>query len=171
MESDRLIMIRENLENIPCFEPPEGYSLRWYQPGDEVVWRDIQRQADAHNQITPGLFREQFEAESGQLEKRQCYLIEPGGRPIGTATAWFDDKFEGGVIGRLHWVAVVPRYRGRGLSKPLMTVVCQRLRELGHRRAYLTTSVRRTAAIQLYLRFGFEPLIRGEEKCPARQAP
>ena len=45
-----------------------------------------------------------------------------------------------------------------------MTVVCNRLRELGHDRAYLVTSTARLPAIKLYLDFGFEPEIHDAEQ-------
>jgi GNAT superfamily N-acetyltransferase len=56
----------------------------------------------------------------------------------------------------VHWVAIVPECQGIGLGKALMTLLCQRLRELGHDQAYLFTSSERVSAIRLYLRFGFE---------------
>jgi len=148
-------MVREDLENIPQFDLPDGYALHWYQPGDEEHWVCIQRQADQFNAITSALFNQQFGTDFKLLEQRQCYLLNPRKEFIGTATAWFDDNFEEAPIGRVHWVALLPDFHGRGLSKPLMTAVCRRLRELGHRRVYLRTSSARVAAIALYLRFGF----------------
>jgi GNAT superfamily N-acetyltransferase len=59
--------------------------------------------------------------------------------------------------GRIHWVAVVPEHRGRGLCKAMMTVAMDRLRALGHRRAMLRTETPRLAAIKTYLDFGFVP--------------
>jgi ribosomal protein S18 acetylase RimI-like enzyme len=91
-------------------------------------------------------------------------LLAPDGQAIGTATAWFKDNFEGRRFGRVHWVAIVPEYQGRGLAKPLMSTICRRLQELGHDCAYLTTSTARLPAINLYRRFGFEPLIRTPEE-------
>jgi len=155
-------MIREDLENIPQFMPPSGFGLRWYGPGDESRWLDIHLKADRYNTITAKLFFGQFGTDSSLLAKRQCYLLDRVGNAIGTATAWFDDKGEPGRMGRVHWVALVPEYQGRGLSKPLMTAVCVRLRELGHRQACLTTSSARRPAIYLYLRVGFAPLIQND---------
>jgi GNAT superfamily N-acetyltransferase len=149
-------MIRSDLENIPEFVLPPGYGFRLYKPGDETLWTRIHLAADRYNRITPELFAEQFGQNSAALAERQFYLINPTGDAIGTGTAWFV-QVDNDPIGRVHWVAILPQYQGRGLSKPLMTTICSRLRELGHQRAYLTTSPARSAAIGLYLRFGFVP--------------
>ena len=156
-------MIRENLAGTPEFALPEGFSLRWYHPGDEENWFQIHRVADQLQTITPELFDRQFGSEAALLAQRQCYLLAPDGRPIGTGTAWFNNEFEGRKFGRVHWVAIVPDYQKRGLAKPLMSSICERLRELGHDCAYLTTSTARLSAIKLYQRFGFMPLIRRRE--------
>jgi ribosomal protein S18 acetylase RimI-like enzyme len=116
------------------------------------------------------MFRDRFGTDAARLAERQLYLIAPGGEAVGTGTAWFDDDFLGARFGRVHFVAIVPACQGLGLSKPLMTRVCLRLRELGHDRAYLATSSTRTRAIRLYERFGFEPLIRGEADAAAWKA-
>lgn len=155
-------MVRDHLENIPDFAPPEAFALRWYQPGDEQHWRRIHLAADLHNDITPGLFAQQFGNDARVLAERQAYLLDPSGQPIGTATAWFNADFAGARFGRVHWLAVLPGFQGRGLSKPLMTAVCTRLRELGHDRAYLSTATVCVPAIRLYHQFGFVPLIRNE---------
>jgi len=176
-------MSRADLDNVPEFTLPAGFTLRWYEPGDEAHWLRIHLAADPFNEITPELFRKQFgvvperglqsasarDCRSGMnsalrdLGERQCYLFGPTGAVVGTGTAWFDDQFEGARWGRVHWLAIVPEFQGCGLAKPLMTSICRRLGELGHERVYLATSTARTAAIGLYLKFGFEPLIRSEE--------
>jgi GNAT superfamily N-acetyltransferase len=183
-------MTRVNLDGLPEFTLPPGFALRWYQQGDEAHWLRIHLVADRLNQITPELFQKEFavdqdrglptaagrERQSGMssairtLGERQCYLLAPHGEVIGTGTAWFNDDFEGARWGRVHWVAILPEFQGQGLGKALMSVICQRLRELGHRRAYLTTSTARIPAIRLYSQFGFEPLVRNEEEAAVWRA-
>ena len=153
-------MIRENLDEIPSFELPPFFSIKWYEPGDEKRWVEIQKRADQYNTITLELFDREFNRDTESLAQRQCFLIDTQGTPIGTATAWFDNNHNGLPHGRLHWVAIVPEFQGQGLAKPLLTTVCQRLSELGHRRTYLNTSPRRIPAINLYLEFGFVPEIK-----------
>lgn len=163
-------MMRANLDNLPEFALPTGFSLRWYQPGDEAHWLRIHLAADHFNKITPELFQKLFGSDEKNLRDRQCYLLDPRGEAIGTGTAWFNDNFEGARWGRVHWMAIVPEFQGRGLGKCLLGAVCRRLRELGHEQAYLSTSTARVPAIRLYWKFGFEPLIRSpEDECLWRE--
>jgi GNAT superfamily N-acetyltransferase len=159
-------MTRANLNDLQAFALPDSFSLRWYRPGDEAHWMRIQLAADHFNQFTPKLFRAQFGLDEILLSQRQCYLLNPLAEVVGTGTAWFNDDFEGARWGRVHWMAIAPEFQGRGFGSALLTAICQRLRELGHKRAYLTTSTARVAAIRLYRKFGFEPLIRnvGDER-------
>ena len=158
-EYESVTMIRENFDEITCFELPPSFSINWYEPGQEKSWVEIQRSADQYNTITLELFDREFNRNTESLAQRQCFLIDMHGTAIGTGTAWFDNH-NGLPYGRLHWVAIVPKMQGLGLAKPLLTTLCQRLRELGHRRAYLTTSPERIPAINLYLEFGFAPEIK-----------
>jgi len=199
-----LKMARANLENLPEFALPAGFSLRWYQPGDESHWRHIHLAAERFIEITPELFNDRFGANTNLLPERQCYVLEPRGEVIGTGTAWFGGPFPlprgggegqgegeqvettkhptpniehrtsnapltliGTLWGRVHWMAMLPEVQGRGLGKALLTAICQRLRELGHERAYLHTSAARLPAIRLYLKFGFEPVIRNDGEAAA----
>jgi len=165
MENLEIIMIRPHLDGFPVYPVPPGFSLRWYEPGDEERWLRIQKAADQWNDITPDLFRQEFGADQIELTMRQVYLCDREGEPVGTATAWYDDDFDGEPAGLVHWVAILPEYQGRGLAKCLMSIILERMVELGDERAVLWTSTARTAAIRLYLRFGFEPVIRdGRER-------
>ena len=153
-------MIRENLDRIASFDLPRSFSIKWYERGDEKLWVDIQKRADHYNTISFELFDREFNRDIESLARRQCFLIDKHGTAIGTATAWFDNNHNGLPYGRVHWVAIVPESQGQGLSKPLLTTVCQRLSTMGHKRAYLNTSPERIPAINLYLKFGFVPEIK-----------
>ena len=165
--SSQVKMVRPHLNDILEFSLPPGFSLRFYQAGDEENWFRIQSEADLHSDISRQLFVKDFGSNLDLLRERQFFLLDDKENPIGTATAWFNHNFEGASYGRIHWVAIIPLFQGRGLAKPLMSAVCQRLKELGHERAYLSTAIERLPAIKLYLRFGFLPLIRNHKETQA----
>jgi GNAT superfamily N-acetyltransferase len=149
-----LVMFRRDLQNIPIRALPRPYSMSWYTEGDEMHWVEIQSRADTLNRISLALYESQFESNPAELPQRQAFVLDESGRPVGTATAWFGE-FRGVRMGRIHWVAVLPEHQGRKLGSALMTIACERLRNLGHTAAYLTTDERRTVAVELYGRFGF----------------
>ncbi len=156
-------MVRPTLEGLPVYPPPAGFTLRMYQPGDEAAWAAIHVEADRWNRITLETFWKEFGTDQAQLAARQFYLCDAAGQAIGTATGWYDEDYHAAAWGRIHWVALLPAYHGRGLSRPLLAAACWRLKELGHDKAYLVTSTARIPALRLYRRFGFEPEIRSAE--------
>jgi GNAT superfamily N-acetyltransferase len=151
-------MSRENLDNIPDYILPTGYSIKWYRPGYEEYWHKIQSLADEYTRVTPDLFEEQFGIDTQLLSERQCFLCDSKENIIGTASAWLDNC-SGKSLGRIHWVAIIPEEQGNGLAKPLLTTICKRLKELGHDKTHLTTQSVRIPAINLYSKFGFAPVI------------
>jgi len=154
----RLTMVRADLAGLPAAVLPEGFALRDFRDGDEQAWIDIHIPADPHHQFDLKCYRGEFGEDRDEIRRRQIFLCEPAGRPIGTVTAWFDAA-RGPAWGRIHWVAIAPPWQGRGLSKPMLAAACRRLRDLGHTRAVLTTQTVRPRAVGLYLRFGFAPEI------------
>lgn len=156
-------MVRNTLRDLPSFPLPPGYALRWFEPQDRARWTELQRASDLLQTIPETLFEEQFGVEAKEWHRRICFLCDAQGREQGTAAAWFGSDAMGCDWGRIHWVAVHPDCQGQGLSKPLVSAVCVRLAELGHRKAYLTTSTARVPAIRLYLKFGFAPDEQNED--------
>jgi len=156
----RVTMVREHLADLPEHALPEGLSLRPYRPGDEAAWVRVLNLAHPRRTFTTETFRAEFGRDDEVIARRQLYLCGGDGVEIGTATAWFDDDYNGKSYGRVHWVAIVPTFQGLGLSRPLLSAVCRRLGELGHVRACLATYTSRVPAVGLYLKFGFVPEIR-----------
>ena len=150
-------MVRENLDNIPQHPLPDGYRLRPYHPGDRDTWVRLWDMANTRETMTGAVFDMQFGYNLPAMPKRCSFLVAPDGEDIGTATAWYTRGLRGLRWGIPHWVAIVPAYQGRGLSRPLTTATLKRLRQLGHRRAILRTHPTRFLAIRTYLNFGFVP--------------
>ena len=163
MTNSRVIMIRPNLDGIPRYELPMGYTIRWHRAGDKEAWLRIHELAERDVPTSSQIYDQQFPADQNTLAKRQAFLLDSDNREMGTASAWFNDDYHGQRFGRVHWVAIVPEFQGRRLAKPFMTAICNRLVELGHERAYLTTWSAKLPAINLYLSFGFQPDIRSAE--------
>lgn len=167
-ENISVSMTRATLNALPQVVLPAPYTLRWYELGDEQAWVDIHVAADAYNTFTMATFEQEFGADRTLLSTRQAYLCDDAGKPIGTTSAWFYDDEEGDPYGLVHWVAIHPTAQGKGLSKPLLGLVCERLRALGHTRGYLNTSTGRIPAISLYLQFGFVPQMRRDRETTLR---
>lgn len=168
VENIAVSMVREHLDDIPQYSLPPPYTIRPYQPDDEQNWTRIHLAADRYTPITPALFAQEFGTDPITLTERQFYLDDGAGETVGTATAWFNN-YRGQACGQIHWVAIIPSKQGFGLAKPLLTVVCNRLRELGHTQAFLITGTARLPAINLYFQFGFAPDINNQQEAQTWQ--
>lgn len=155
MKNYSVRMIRENMENIPQFPIPAGYAIRNYRRNEGHIWTRILKAGEPYMEIDDGLFDREFERHLSVMEDRSFYLTTDTGEEIGTITAWWQHR-EGAVWGQIHWVVIHPDYQGHGLSKPMMTVAMERLKQ-SHDRCFLGTSTGRIAAIKVYLDFGFMP--------------
>ena len=154
-----LTMVRDHLDHIPSFACPAGYAIRTFVEGDAEHWARVEALAGEFARRDEALreFEEEFGPRRSLLHDRCFFLVDGDGTPIGTAMAW-DGDFAGEVRGRVHWVGIVPTYQGRGLAKPLLSTVLQRLAR-DHRAAFLTTQTTTWRAVNLYLNFGFVPYL------------
>lgn len=152
-----VVMFRENTKSIPDFRLPPGYRLRRYHDGDRQTWVAIQQLSEPYQKVTGATFDEQFGRALWSMRKRCIFLVAPDGTDVGTVTAWSAPKYHKAPAGRIHWLAIVPEHRGKGLSKVLTAAALGLLRGYRHRRAMLVTHVPRTAAIKAYLDCGFVP--------------
>ena len=160
MAYEELIMVREDLNDLPTFPLPPGFSIRWHRAGDEETWIALQAPFYEPGAVTLKLFHDQFGTDLAALSQRICYLLDrtanrsarprPGvmmafaGRNTAASTGW-------------RWRAST---RGKGSAR-LFERRLQRLVELGHTKAYLTTDRERPVAVALYRGFGFAELDEG----------
>ena len=134
---------------------PEGYAVRPMLPGEENLWAracigSFSRSEDP----------EEYFSRMQGIRAEDVLLLTFGGDTLaGTATAQTKD-------GRsyLHYVAVRPEHRGKGLSYPLCAAVLARHDALGHTDGcFLTTDDERLPAIAVYLKLGFLPVLRSDD--------
>lgn len=151
-------MFRQNMGNIPQYPLPDGYAMRPYQSGDIQHWLDFHIPLFDKGDITEALFWREYGRDEALLAQRQYYMTH-GETVMGSISAWFGDEARGTELGRVHWVVLREDYRGKGLAKPLMSFVLNRLKALGHTQAYLDSDSALIPALSLYLQFGFEPEI------------
>ena len=87
---------------------------------------------------------------------KATFVVEEGGALLATASArYFDERFPG--VGYVHWVAVDPAARGRGLFDVVMDAVQTQFETDGRPIAFLETDDARLPAIAAYLRLGYVP--------------
>ncbi len=152
-----LAMDLDDVERVPVLKLPPGFAVSHYEPGDEAAWARIETAAGEFSDQGKALahFEREFGGRELEMSERCLFLRAPGGDAIGTSTAWYGER-GGRVIGRLHWVAIVPAFQGRGLAKPLVSASMALMRGR-HRSAYLTTQTTSWIAVKVYLDFGFRP--------------
>ena len=164
LEHIPVAMVREELTQLPSVPLPDGYRLRYYRRGEDCLWAEIETCVGEFPSVERALahFEKEFGPHRDEMENRCLFLEDANGRAIGTTTAWYNHDYHGKDHGRIHWVGIVPGYRGRKLAKPLMAAAMERLAE-SHERAYLTTQTTSARAIRMYLDFGFVPFVTSDE--------
>lgn len=156
-----LKMVREDLLDIPQHALPVGYQIRFFEKGDEHNWARIETSVDEFKDEQTALehFTKEFGVHLDDITMRCLFIENEAGEAIATTTAWYGDLHgDGEIVGRIHWVGVMPDYQGKKLSKPLLRAAMNILAN-HHSTAYLTSQTTSYQAINLYLNYGFEPLL------------
>jgi GNAT superfamily N-acetyltransferase len=149
-------MIRPDLQGIPDAPFPAGLHARPLEDGEGGIWTEVIRQSETFGAVRDGLYDREFGFDPEGARQRVYFAIDPDGAAVATVGAWYGTG-DFRDWGRIHWVYILPGWQGQGLGRALLTFALHRLVELGHSRAYLTTSTGRPVAIRLYLRYGFVP--------------
>jgi len=154
-EQSQLRMSFTRFDELTPPQPPPGYGLRSYRPGDEDAWIAILSTGDFGEWDRDRLDR-MIAGDRAPLPLAGAYFATYDGRPVGTACT-FLHQADGAELG---WVAVLPEHRGRGLGAVVCGAVLAFARDLGWERVFLLTEDFRLPAITMYLRLGFEPDMR-----------
>ena len=157
---DILMKMRgELLAKLPEPELPEGYSFRFYRPGDEYAWARIESQVCEFPNCGVALeyFRGRYLRDNADKIASRCvFVVDHADNPVATATAWFSES----SMGRsnfLQWISTDPLLQGKGLGR---AVINRALRsyidngEVGN--VYLHTQTWSHKAVYLYNLMGFQ---------------
>jgi predicted TIM-barrel fold metal-dependent hydrolase/ribosomal protein S18 acetylase RimI-like enzyme len=132
---------------------PAGYMLRTYRKGDEESYIKVMQSAGFENwNGVESVLRTALPEGIFFIVHRKTNRI------VATACAQnypTDLHPQGGVLG---WVAVDPEHRGKKLGYIISMKSVEKLIKSGYRHIYLSTDDWRLAAINTYLKMGFEPM-------------
>ena len=94
---------------------------------------------------------------------RAVLVVAAGSRLVSTASLQVRPESPGS--GRVRWVATNPGWRRKGLARAVVVGVLKLAAQAGCMDAYLETRTDRLAAIALYMKLGFEPLVAEDWEC------
>ena len=146
---------------------PTGYVLRQYRDSEEPAYLDlmhkagfadwsVKRMVAVKRMLLPGGFFVIEHMASGRLAATAMALHSPAElHPFGA---------------ELGWVAADPEHSGRGLGAAVCAAATARLIAAGYGDIRLQTDDWRLAAIKVYLKLGYEPLLYRDDMVPRWQA-
>ncbi|MFO7636496.1 MAG: GNAT family N-acetyltransferase [Clostridia bacterium] len=155
-----VFMIREDLVGIPFHTLAEGFCFSMYKEGHEAMWAELETAVGEFTSPEKALeyFRRTFLGNGTKARDRCIFVLDSQEDIAGTLSIWHPEHFPGETDLRLHWLAVHPRYQGKGIAKALMTRGMELAKGLGlGERIYLSTQTWSFKAISIYLSFGFKP--------------
>jgi GNAT superfamily N-acetyltransferase len=155
--SDAVHMVLKSLVDVRKCPLPWGFRTRSLGPKDIDLWVGIWHDV-GDVQVDADTFRQSFGEDWSVISERCFFLEDENGEVVGCASAWFNNNYCGESCGRVHWVAIRKKWQGRGLSKAMLSFTLQKL-AVWHSWCYLTTEWYRQAAVRLYQKFGFEPVL------------
>ena len=165
MQSQSVTMLHpEPLPLRPALPCPNGFRIRYLRADEGPVWAHIEHIVNEFVNADAALERFQWEFAPFPLQIIQrCLVVETtSGEVVGTTSVWYHPAFQGGLWGRLHWVAILPEYQGRGLARPLLVAALNRM-AVFHQRAFLDSDTSRIKALRLYLDYGFRPRLQSSK--------
>lgn len=157
-----LYMIYEDLSKIPEFELPEGYSYRFFDGTDQDIktWIEIEVSSGDIKSIEEGRddFDKYYSEKIDELKQRCIFIVDDQSEfAVATATGFYLEEPIGNITGDFHWLAVREEYKGKGLSKPLITKVMKEMYKLGHKASILHSQTHTFLAIKVYESLGWKP--------------
>ena len=165
---DKSIPYKNLIMRADIFSPaffcalPAGFSIKTYEPGDEVHWAAIETSVGEFDSESEALdyFKETYLPTIDELRRRCFFAVSPDGAFVGTITAWYE-KNDAGETGIVHWFGVRPEYQRMGLGTALLGIMMAFFQAQAAFPVYLHTQTWSHDAIRLYVKTGFYLLKSG----------
>ena len=143
-------------------EPPDvpGVTVRTYRGEDIPAWLAIRNQAcqglePPVRDWTPADFRSEVLNQPWWRPARLWLAEEETAGPVGTVIL-AERRGSTETLPVVHWLGVLPAYRGRGIARLLMWHLEASCQQAGWREVRLETHRRWTAAVGLYRALGYD---------------
>ena len=133
---------------------PDGYTLRTFESGDEAAFFALMDSVE-----WTGWDQKELDPWAKRLLSDGWFLVTHNetGALVASAMSLHSVDIKGG--GELGWVAGSPQHAGRGLGRLITSAVINRFLEAKFETIHLFTETYRLAAIKIYLRLGWEPVL------------
>jgi len=82
---------------------------------------------------------------------------------VSTCMATHDHTWHTPFCGEVGWTATHPAHTDQGLGTIVVSAVTKRFLDAGYRNIHLYTEIWRLAALKIYLKLGYVPLINSSE--------
>lgn len=156
----RLRMRRAGIAPPAAPAPPAGCTLRTYLPEDrDALCRLLE--TGVFGTWDAERLDALFASDVDRLTPERVHLAIAAGQPVGHCCLMVRQAPQG-LVGKLGWVVVHPRWRGRGIGRWVCGAALRNAAEHGLDTVVLDTEDFRSDAIALYRKLGFEP-VRGDE--------
>jgi mycothiol synthase len=143
-------------EGMPAADPPNGFTIRSFQPGDAPALAEIQNAAFTGSWgFSPNTAEEIEYRSSMSNTSYPGILFLLNGEKVAGYCWTFLAPANGKTRGIIGMIGVAPDYRGRGVSKPILLAGMEYLRSVGVEDIALHVDGENTPAIRLYLSVGF----------------
>lgn len=148
------------LASLPEPVLPEGYSFRFFRPGDEYAWARLESQVlefPTHGKALE-YYRYRYLGDplAEMLSRRCVFVVDAADNPVATATAWYGNCSMGNC-NWFQWIATDPGQQGKGLGRAVITRALKCYLDDGAAgNVYLHTQTWSHKAIYLYHKVGFQ---------------
>ena len=135
---------------------PEGYTISKYQAeADKLAWVECCKNGLVGDDADEKAFDNSITDNENIDLADDVFFLDHNGEHIGTVTAFVIKERN---VGDVHMVGIRTDYRGKGLSKFMLSAALNHLKNKGVKYALLTTDEWRKGAVKSYLTAGFLPV-------------